>query len=232
MSDFEQNGLWGLQKLVENDQSELHEQVKKKRQYLPRVLLLVFSAVIVIIIMHLFWPSVKGGGLMGKAAGLLNRDVSLTGIIYSEDNPMAIVNSKIVHEGDVVDEVKIVKIHKDSIDLERAERRWSQSLPTAEEGVHSGSSGLPVLLVLGSEGCAPCKKMKPILNKLKSKYSEKFQVKYIDVQANKAAEAKYGVKAVPTQIFYDSKGREVFRHVGFYSKKEILTAWRDIGIEL
>lgn len=233
MSDFEQNGLWGLQRLVEKDQGKIQEQMEKKEsRYLPQVLILVFAAIVVISIAYLFGPSVKGIWLTEKAVGFLNGDVSLTGIIYSEDNPAAIVNSKIVHEGDVVGDVKVVKIHKDSVDLERAERRWSQSLPAAEEGVHSGSSGLPVLLVLGSEGCAPCRRMKPILKELKSKYAKKFEVKYIDVWKNRAAATEYGVRAIPTQIFYDSKGREVFRHVGFYSRNEILAVWRDIGIKL
>jgi len=74
--------------------------------------------------------------------------------------------------------------------------------------------------------------MKPILNKLKSKYAKKFEVKYIDVQKNRAAGTKYGVRAIPTQIFYDSKGREVFRNVGFCSENEILAVWRDIGVKL
>jgi len=142
MSDFEQNGLWRLQRPVENDQGKIQEQMqKKKKPYLLRALLLVYAIVVVISIVYLFWPSVKGSRLTEKASALLNRDVSLTGIIYSEDNPMAIVNSKIVNEGDVVGEVKVVKIHKDSVELERSGRRWSQSLPALEEGVHSGPAG-------------------------------------------------------------------------------------------
>lgn len=239
MNNFGQNGLWGLQKFAEKDQNKKQEQIeiqeqttKKESSYLPRVLLLVSAAIVVIGIVWLFGPSLKGSGLTEKAAGLLSRDVSLSAISYSEDNPVAIVNSKIVHEGDVVGEVTVVKIHKDKVDLERAGRRWSQSLPEAEEGVHSGISGVPVLLVLGAEGCRPCREMKPILKELKSKYAKKFEVRYIDVWKNRAAGAQYGVRAIPTQIFYDDKGREAFRHVGFYTKQEILAVWRQIGVKL
>jgi len=52
------------------------------------------------------------------------------------------------------------------------------------------------------------------------------------VWQDRAAGAKYGVRAIPTQIFFDSKGREVFRHVGFYSKRDILTTWKKIGVKL
>ncbi|MHC4159357.1 MAG: thioredoxin fold domain-containing protein [Planctomycetota bacterium] len=238
MSDFEQNGLWGLQKFAEQQQTELQEQQEQKQQkqkkegsHLPRVLLVVFGVIFAAGIVWLLGPSLKGSGLREKVEGLLGRGVSLTGITYSEDNPVAIVDGKIVHDGDAVGEVTVVKIHRDKVDFEKAGRRWSQSLPEAEQGVHSGFSGHPVLLVLGAEACAPCRKMKPILKELKSKYKRKFEVRYIDVWKDRAAGAKYGARAIPTQIFYDDKGREVFRHVGFYTKEEILTVWRQIGIE-
>jgi len=239
MNDFGQNGLWGLQKFAEKDQNKQQEQIetqeqttKKESSYLPRVLLLVSAAIVVTGIVWLFGPSLKGSRLTEKAAGFLRRDVSLSAISYSEDNPVAIVDNKIVHEGDAVGEVKVVKIHKDGVDFERAGRKWSQSLPEAEEGVHSGMAGVPVLLVLGAEGCPPCREMKPTLKELKSKYAKKFEVRYIDVWKNRAVGAQYGVTSIPTQIFYDDKGREAFRHVGFYTKQEILAVWREIGVKL
>jgi thioredoxin 1 len=74
--------------------------------------------------------------------------------------------------------------------------------------------------------------MTPILNELRSECSAIFQIKYIDVWQDRAAGAKYGVRAIPTQIFFDSKGREVFRHVGFFSKRDILATWKKIGLKI
>lgn len=98
-----------------------------------------------------------------------------------------------------------------------------------EKGV---SSGLPMLLELGSHKCPPCRQMIPILDELRAKYAAKFQIKYIDVRKNGAAASEYGVRKIPTQIFYDRNGKEVFRHVGFYSKKDILATWLKLGIKL
>lgn len=233
MIDFERNGLRGLKRPAEKYQIEIQEPMEKKEsRYLQHVLIWLFAAIIVTGVVYLYGSSLKGSRFAKKALGLLDSDVSLTGIIYSEGDPVAMVNSKLVREGDVVDEVKVVKIHKCSVDFERSGKKWSQSLPAGEEGVHSGKGIVPVLLVLGSEGCPPCRKMKPILKKLKSKYKKKFQVKYIDVWKNTAAGSQYGVRAIPTQIFYDGRGREVFRHVGFYSKDQILAVWREIGVKL
>ena len=37
---------------------------------------------------------------------------------------------------------------------------------------------------------------------------------------------------IPTQILYDAAGRELFRHEGFFSREEILAAFRERGITL
>ena len=205
--------------------------VKQNNKCLPYALLLGFAVMIVVGVAYHFWPTIKGLPAMTKAAVALNKDVSLTGIFYTKDDPdpMAIVNGKIVHEEDVIDGVRVLKIHKDKVEFERDGRTWSQSMPTAEE---KAGSRLPVLLELGSHKCPPCRQMTPILNELRTEYARKFEIRYIDVWKDRAAGAKYGVRAIPTQIFFDSKGREVFRHVGFYPKKDILATWKKIGIKL
>jgi thioredoxin 1 len=37
---------------------------------------------------------------------------------------------------------------------------------------------------------------------------------------------------IPTQIFYDAEGHELFRHEGFFSREEILRTWEQLGVEL
>jgi thioredoxin 1 len=210
--------------------SEMQRQVvKKKNKSSLHVLMLGFAVVIVSGIVYHFWPTIKSV-FATTASAVLNEDVSLTGIFYSEDDPdpIAIVNGKMAHEEDVIDGVRVFKIHKDKVEFEKDGRRWSQTMPAAGE---TTGSNLPVLLELGSHKCPPCRRMTPILNELRSEYSGKFQINYIDVWQDRAAGTKYGVRAIPTQIFFDSKGREVFRHVGFFPKKDILTTWRKIGIK-
>jgi thiol-disulfide isomerase/thioredoxin len=231
---FDGNSQWGAQGAL---QSKSVEPAKKKSvSYLPLVMPL---AIIVLLAgtVYLFWPSIKGCDLMEKAAKLVSGGVSLTGIAYAENAaPMAIVNGQVVHEGEMVGEVKVVKIHKDGVEFETAKKKWTQNMPSSEEGVCSGAKGkraaIPVLLELGSSGCPACRQMEPIIKELKSTYSKKFRVDYIDVWANPAEGQKYGVTAIPTQIFYNASGKEVFRHVGYYTKDEILAAWGNAGIKL
>jgi thioredoxin 1 len=91
---------------------------------------------------------------------------------------------------------------------------------------------LPRLLDLGADKCIPCKKMAPILSELKSNYIGQLEVEFIDVWKNPDAAKPYKVRLIPTQIFYDAKGKELFRHEGFYGKADILAKWKELGVNL
>jgi len=58
----------------------------------------------------------------------LNKDVALTGILYAEGSSSAVVDGKIVHEEDTINGVKIIKIHKDKVEFERAGEKWTQQV--------------------------------------------------------------------------------------------------------
>ena len=100
------------------------------------------------------------------------------------------------------------------------------------EPVQIAGKELPVLVDLGADKCIPCKKMTPILEELKSEYEGRLIVDFIDVWKNPDEAPKYGIKLIPTQIFFDASGKELFRHEGFYSKADILSKWAELGVEL
>lgn len=107
-----------------------------------------------------------------------------------------------------------------------AESATSQTAPAAP----AASEKLPRLVDLGADKCIPCKMMAPILEELKETYTGKLDVVFIDVWKNPDAATGYGIKVIPTQIFYDAAGKELFRHEGFYSKEDILAKWQEFGI--
>jgi len=110
----------------------------------------------------------------------------------------------------------------------------SGSLFSAEKaGVTDGGKiALPRLIDLGAGKCIPCKQMKPILDELKRDYAEQFETVFIDVWENREEGPKYGIRIIPTQIFFTVDGKERYRHEGFMSKKDILAKWRDLGVTL
>ncbi|MHC4843738.1 MAG: thioredoxin family protein [Planctomycetota bacterium] len=91
---------------------------------------------------------------------------------------------------------------------------------------------MPRLVDLGAGKCIPCKKMAPILEKLKVEYADTFKVDFIDVWENPDEAKKYGIKLIPTQIFYDASGKELFRHEGFFSREDILAKWQEFGVNI
>jgi thioredoxin 1 len=91
---------------------------------------------------------------------------------------------------------------------------------------------LPRLLDLGADKCIPCKMMAPILEELKTTYNGKLQVEFIDVWKKPDEANKYKISIIPTQIFYDASGKELFRHEGFFAKEDILAKWKEFGVDL
>jgi thioredoxin 1 len=91
---------------------------------------------------------------------------------------------------------------------------------------------LPRLVDLGAGKCIPCKMMAPILEELKVEYADTFKVDFIDVWENPDAGKEYGIRLIPTQIFFNSSGKELFRHEGFFSKEDILAKWQEFIISI
>jgi len=91
---------------------------------------------------------------------------------------------------------------------------------------------LPRLVDLGASKCIPCKMMAPILEDLKTSCEGRMDVEFIDVWKSPDSGKKYGIKIIPTQIFYNAEGRELFRHEGFLGREDILAKWKELGVDL
>jgi len=108
----------------------------------------------------------------------------------------------------------------------------SVSPPAMPASAPSETKPLPKLLDLGAGKCIPCKMMAPILEELKKEYAGRKEVVFIDVWQNPDAGKAYNIEMIPTQIFFDASGKELFRHVGFFGKEDILAKWKELGVDL
>jgi thioredoxin 1 len=93
----------------------------------------------------------------------------------------------------------------------------------------AGETGLPVLLDLGSTTCVPCKTMAPILDEMRETFAGQFDVRFVNVKEDATLAREYGVRIIPTQIYLDEQGNELFRHQGFFSREGMLAAWGELG---
>lgn len=92
-------------------------------------------------------------------------------------------------------------------------------------------SGKPTVIDLGARTCIPCKKMAPILEGLSNEYKGKANVLFIDVHEDSAAADRFKIRMIPTQIFFDAKGKEINRHIGFMDKADILKGLKTAGLK-
>jgi thioredoxin 1 len=92
-------------------------------------------------------------------------------------------------------------------------------------------SGKPALVDFGSTGCRPCDMLAPILEELRKKYAGKCAVLFVQVREQQILAARYGIHSIPVQVFFDKDGSEVYRHVGFFPKDQILTRLAAIGVK-
>ena len=91
--------------------------------------------------------------------------------------------------------------------------------------------GMVTMIDLGADRCIPCKMMAPILAELKKDYEGKADIVFLDVWKDSSLAGKYGIRVIPTQIFYDNKGKEVWRHEGFLGKEEIILMLGKLGVK-
>jgi len=91
---------------------------------------------------------------------------------------------------------------------------------------------IPRLVDLGADKCIPCRMMTPILAELAKEYAGQLDVRFIDVWKNREEGESYGIRVIPTQIFFGADSKELFRHEGFFAKKDILAKWKELGVEL
>ncbi len=56
------------------------------------------------------------------------KKVVVTAIVYGEENASAIVSGSVVHEGDVIEGYKVVKIHRDEVEFEKKGKRFTKKI--------------------------------------------------------------------------------------------------------
>lgn len=87
---------------------------------------------------------------------------------------------------------------------------------------------------LGSVRCIPCRKMQPVMKSIEKKYGKQVKVIFYDVwtEKSKIKAREYNIKLIPTQVFLDKKGKEFFRHEGFYPESEIDKLLQKKGLKI
>ena len=85
---------------------------------------------------------------------------------------------------------------------------------------------------IGSVKCIPCKAMQPIMKAVKDEYKGQIKIVFHDIWTSqgKADAMKYNIRVIPTQVFLDKKGKEYYRHEGYFPKEDVVRVIRMQGV--
>jgi len=103
---------------------------------------------------------------------------------------------------------------------------------STSEDLNKADKTLPRLVDFGASKCIACKMMEPILEELSEGYADFFKVEFVNVFESSESARQAGIRMIPTQIFYDSSGKELYRHTGYFSKDDILAKWKELGVDI
>jgi len=91
------------------------------------------------------------------------------------------------------------------------------------------TNGKPTVAEFGATTCIPCKRMKPIMEEIAAEYSDRLNMSFVDVSKIREMAERYAITLIPTQIFFDSSGQEVARHIGYWPKEDVVAKLQEIG---
>jgi len=104
---------------------------------------------------------------------------------------------------------------------------FTPGLPLGGPGIARGQ-GKPALYDFGMGMCLSCKEMEKILGAVKDKYGSQVEVRLLYADKEKEQFEKYKIIAVPTQVFLDASGTEVFRHMGLFPEAELVNKLKEL----
>ncbi|NWF54469.1 MAG: thioredoxin fold domain-containing protein [Syntrophaceae bacterium] len=103
------------------------------------------------------------------------------------------------------------------------------STNTKEEFNQAMNSGKPVLVDFGANSCMPCRQLRPILKEIEKEFADQARILVVDVYKYQDLARQNRVQLIPTLIFFDKTGKEVFRHVGAWDKESIVGKLKEAG---
>jgi len=79
----------------------------------------------------------------------------------------------------------------------------------------------PVLVDFWAEWCGPCKMIAPILDEIANEKAGAVKVAKVNVDENQGLSSKYGIRAIPTLLFFKN-GAVKEQIVGMTSKRDLI----------
>jgi thioredoxin 1 len=86
----------------------------------------------------------------------------------------------------------------------------------------------PQILQFSRLECADCEASERIILAVKAQYPGQFVVRQFFTGKDEQVFLRYKVALVPTQVFLDAAGKEVYQHAGVFKPKELIKKLREL----
>jgi thioredoxin 1 len=120
------------------------------------------------------------------------------------------------------------KVEIDQIRLQKIASTPPES-NSDEEFKKALSGGKPLLVDFGANSCLPCRQLRPILKEVAKDLAGKAEILVIDIYKYQKLALEYKIQVLPTLVFFDNKGKEVFRQPGVMNKDQIIAKLKELG---
>jgi len=113
--------------------------------------------------------------------------------------------------------------------IEKTDAGQHADLLPGSKFVDSLNSGKPTMADFGAGWCEACKKMEPVLHESAKRFKGKANVVFVDTDDYASIAKGYSISTIPTQIYFDSKGKEAARHMGYMPIEDVAAQLEALG---
>lgn len=100
----------------------------------------------------------------------------------------------------------------------------------AQPPIQTPQKHRPVILEFSRELCPMCEHMEKVLLQLKGKYGDQIEIRILHYDPDAKLFKQYKVVFVPTQVFLDASGKEIFRQTGVFTIYELVKKLKELKL--
>lgn len=97
-------------------------------------------------------------------------------------------------------------------------------------GDEARAAGKPLIVDFGMTRCQQCIEQSKTMDELEADVGDRVLLKFVHVGKEEALAEEYKVLMIPTLVYFDAQGKELFRNVGQMKKDAMLARARELGL--